>query len=285
MAKIPFDKYYTSPIVARWCIEKTKEIIGEENITEWVEPSAGSGSFSHQLLGCKAYDLYPQHDYIEQADFGEVDLGGYKQGRCFIGNPPFGDSDGGLIKMFYNKSCDNGDYIAYIQPANFYYNYKEFKRFEIIYSCILETPYTNQKLKTSFTIYKRHPHINKFDNVDYSIPCVEYTHYRKSRKQKTEKLKPFDYSFTTWGDLLKEVKPYEKASVVGMRIDDDEFRSKIINFLKWLYFYNKDTSILQQLSISTPTLHTDVVNQFIRAAIPEINEKYPITNETTSIIL
>ena len=44
MAKIAFDKYYTPPTVARWCIEKTKEVIGEENINEWVEPSAGSGS-------------------------------------------------------------------------------------------------------------------------------------------------------------------------------------------------------------------------------------------------
>ena len=34
MAKIAYDKYYTPPIVAKWCIEKTKEIIGENNITE-----------------------------------------------------------------------------------------------------------------------------------------------------------------------------------------------------------------------------------------------------------
>jgi len=285
MAKIPFDKYYTSPIVARWCIEKTKEIIGEENITEWVEPSAGSGSFSHQLPGCRAYDLYPQHDYIEQADFSTLDLGGYKEGRCFIGNPPFGEKDGGLIKMFYNKACDNGDYIAYIQPANFYYNYNEFKRFEIIYSCVLDTPYTNHKLKTSFTIYKRNPHKDRFDEIDYTIPCVEFIEYRKARKQKTQKLKPFDYSFVAWGDLLKEAKPYEKVLVVGMKIDDDEFRNKVINFIKWLYFYNKETNILSQLAISTPTLHMNTLYQFIRAGIPEINDKYPITNETTSNVL
>ena len=37
MAKIQNDKYYTSPELAKYCVEKTKEIIGENNITEAVE--------------------------------------------------------------------------------------------------------------------------------------------------------------------------------------------------------------------------------------------------------
>ena len=44
MAKIELDKYYTSDDLAKYCVEKTKEIIGEENITEYLEPSAGSGT-------------------------------------------------------------------------------------------------------------------------------------------------------------------------------------------------------------------------------------------------
>lgn len=89
MAKIPLDKYYTSKETALYCINKTKEIIGVENITEWLEPSAGNGSFSLQLDNCLAFDILPEDESIIQQDFLTLDLG-YKKGRCIISNPPFG---------------------------------------------------------------------------------------------------------------------------------------------------------------------------------------------------
>jgi len=94
MAKIAFDKYYTPPTVARLCINKTYEIIGKDNITEIIEPSAGCGMFSHQRIGYTIFNDKRKHEYIEQADFIKLDLGGYKKGRLFIGNPPFGGSSG-----------------------------------------------------------------------------------------------------------------------------------------------------------------------------------------------
>jgi predicted RNA methylase len=167
--KIAFDKYYTPPTVARWCIEKVYEIIGKENITEVIEPSAGCGMFSLQIPGCKAYDLYPQSEYIEQTDFTELKLD-YKKGRLFIGNPPFGGSARKLLRTFYNKACDAGDYIAYIQPASFYNDYSVFNRFEIVYSVILKTHYTNKDLWTSFTIYKRNSDKENFkDEYEKSV--------------------------------------------------------------------------------------------------------------------
>ena len=90
MAKIELDKYYTSKETALYCINKTKEIIGIENITEWLEPSAGDGSFSLQLDNCLAYDIKPEHYSIIQQDFLELNLD-YKKGRCIISNPPFGE--------------------------------------------------------------------------------------------------------------------------------------------------------------------------------------------------
>jgi hypothetical protein len=45
MAKILNDKYYTSIELAKKCIDKTFEIIGEENITDIIEPSAGMDHF------------------------------------------------------------------------------------------------------------------------------------------------------------------------------------------------------------------------------------------------
>lgn len=49
MAKIELDKYYTPKDLAEYCVNKTKEIIGEENIIEWLEPSAGCGNFLDYL--------------------------------------------------------------------------------------------------------------------------------------------------------------------------------------------------------------------------------------------
>ena len=42
MAKIENDKYYTPVELSKYCIEKTFELIGEENISDIIEPSAGS---------------------------------------------------------------------------------------------------------------------------------------------------------------------------------------------------------------------------------------------------
>jgi hypothetical protein len=154
MAKIFADKYYTPPTVARWCIDKTFEIIGKENITEIIEPSAGCGMFSHQIPGCKAYDLYPQSEYIEKADFIKLDLE-YKKGRLFVGNPPYGGSSQKLIRQFYDKCVKYGDYIAFLLPANYHNNYNTFYKFEIVYSQLIKTKYTNVELATSFVIYKR----------------------------------------------------------------------------------------------------------------------------------
>ena len=90
MTKIQDDKYYTSPDLAEYCVKKTKEVIGEDNITEYVEPSAGSGVFLNYLdKPYIAYDIEPEDDRVVKADWLEVNLD-YKKGRCIIGNPRLG---------------------------------------------------------------------------------------------------------------------------------------------------------------------------------------------------
>ena len=118
--KLDNDKYYTPIDLAKECIDKTFEIIGKENITEIIEPSAGNGSFSNQIANCIAYDLFPESDNIKTADFLDIKLG-YKSGRLFIGNPPFGVHNK-LVVDFYDKCCDCGDYIAFILPISCYKN-------------------------------------------------------------------------------------------------------------------------------------------------------------------
>jgi len=58
--KIINDKYYTSPNLANYIVNKTNEIIGEENIIEYLEPSAGAGVFLDYLnKPYLAYDIEP----------------------------------------------------------------------------------------------------------------------------------------------------------------------------------------------------------------------------------
>jgi len=271
MAKIAFDKYYTPPTVARWCIEKTKEIIGEENITEWVEPSAGSGSFSHQIPGCRAYDLYPQHEYIEQVNFLELNLGGYKKGRCFIGNPPFGGNSGKLIKDFYEKCCKEGDYIAFILPASYYNSYGKLYKFEIVYSCIIETPYTNELLKTSFTIYKRNPDRNDFrPEKEKELKDVTLLQYGRKNNEKNKKVLPHDYCFVRFGDVLKECEPYNSSGFITVKCNNPDNKEEILNFFKWLYYYNKKTKILNKKSISAASLCRYDLIKLLKICIPNI---------------
>lgn len=274
MAKIAFDKYYTPPTIARWCIEKTKEIIGKDNITEWVEPSAGCGMFSHQIEGCRAYDLYPQHEYIEQADFLELDLGGYKKGRCFIGNPPFGGSAGKILKQFYDKCCDNGDYIAFIQPAALYNNYKKFYRFEIVYSCLLKAEYTNHNLWTSFTIYKRNEHKNDFRDQIEKIEFKDVTFTKIGRKNKErdkhKKHLDYDYCFSSFGTLFRENKPYETVGQILIKVNNPELKEKILTFFKWLYYEDKRSEIMSRKCVGSKNVDMDDLKRLLKVCIPEI---------------
>ena len=84
MAKIQNDKYYTSPDLAEYCVKKTREVIGEDNIIEYIEPSAGSGVFLDYLdKPYLAYDIEPEDDRVVKADWLGVDLD-YKKIQRYI---------------------------------------------------------------------------------------------------------------------------------------------------------------------------------------------------------
>ena len=70
--KIELDKYYTPIETAIGCIEKVKEIIGSDNISEYLEPSVGNGSFSLQIPDCISYDIEPEHSSIKREDFLKI---------------------------------------------------------------------------------------------------------------------------------------------------------------------------------------------------------------------
>lgn len=130
--RIENDKYYTPTDIAKKCFDKTIEIVGYDNITEIIEPSAGNGSFSSQWPFCIAYDIEPEHPDIIKQDFLTLDIP-YKKGRLFIGNPPFGSRMSLAIK-FYKKCIQLGDYIAFILPIGQLNNSAVLYEFDLIYS-------------------------------------------------------------------------------------------------------------------------------------------------------
>ncbi len=140
--------------MAKYCIDKAYEVIGRDNITEIVEPSAGNGSFSNQIEGCIAYDIEPECECIIKQDYLELDIE-YKKGRCIIGNPPFGRSMN-LARQFYNKSIKIADYIAFILPVSQLNNINSLYQFDLVHSEDLGVQtYTDRSVHCCFNIYKR----------------------------------------------------------------------------------------------------------------------------------
>lgn len=266
MAKIPYDKYYTPPRYARFCINKAYEIIGKENITEVIEPSAGSGTFSNQME-CIAYDLFPQSEKIIEMNFLDLDIK-YKKGRLFIGNPPFGDSSGKLLNDFYNKCTETGDYIAWILPVGYYSNYSSFNKFEIVYQAVIEVEYSNVKIKTAYMIYKRNPDQSKWSS-DIDIKSITFSKHQMSNLQKNPRIQNQDYTFISFGKILYPCKPYEKCGTISVNVDE-KYRADVLLFLKWLYYYNRETQILSKWSVSADNVSINRLKRLIKIAIPDI---------------
>jgi hypothetical protein len=154
LAKINFDKYYTPPSLAKYVFDKTIEIIGDNNITEYLEPSAGGGVFLKLFnKPFSAYDIEPENEKIIKQDFLTVNLE-YKKGRLIIGNPPYGDRNTMAVK-FYKKSINLGDYIAFILPSSQYNNNNQMYEFDLLHSELVSNEeFTDLDKRVSLTFIR-----------------------------------------------------------------------------------------------------------------------------------
>lgn len=158
MAKIDNDKYYTSKEVVVKCWGIIEDVIGLDNISEIIESSAGGGAWLEVIKSSgkpyRAYDIVPEAEGIEEADFLELDID-YKAGRLVGFNPPFGRSNN-LSRKFYNKAVGVADYIAFIQPISQLNNTNSMYKFDLVHSEDLgKTWFTDRYLHCCFNIYKR----------------------------------------------------------------------------------------------------------------------------------
>lgn len=126
------DQFYTNnkiiPGLHKVLIEKLKDKYDFTEVT-WLEPSAGAGSFLHELkyiykenFKYIAFDIDPKSEFnIKKKDFLTVEkkhINFERDNLITFGNPPFGRK-GKLAIEFINKAFEFSDVIALILPNTF----------------------------------------------------------------------------------------------------------------------------------------------------------------------
>jgi len=243
--KLHLDQYYTPTEVAVHCIETAYRVIGKENITTILEPSAGTGSFSNNISNCEAYDLEPKTDGVVQADFLLLDIE-YKKGRLVIGNPPFG-SRGNLMQKFCKKSFAIADYVAFILPINQMNNVVSIYEFDLIHSEDLgEKDYSGKKVHCCFNIYKR-PVNGLNSKPDYKTDVIDVIEVREVIKNQNPKRNKelggfqYDIAICAWGAAIgKECSVGQYAKTFYIKINDKpnfDYYKDLILHANWCELY------------------------------------------------
>lgn len=112
------DKFYTKPETAKRLIGVAAGQLGLDLSEQlFLEPSAGSGAFSSPLEHVLAYDLAPEGEGIEQADFLTLEPS-WGQDTVAMGNPPFGYK-AKLATSFINRCAESCDAVCFILPNTF----------------------------------------------------------------------------------------------------------------------------------------------------------------------
>lgn len=233
MTKIKNDKYYTPSDLAEYVVNKTKEVIGEENITEYLEPSAGSGVFLDYLdKPYLAYDIEPEDGRIVKQDYLDLNLE-YKVGRCIIGNPPFGNRNTLLVK-FFRKSIELGDYIVFILPLSQLNNNYQMYQFNLIHSENLGIyTYSGVKLECCLNIFKR-PVGGHNKKPTYNLNSVDIAEYRRGGNKEFDEFE-YDIGICTYGSGIIGRIPKQKGQYVKemyFKINNNKYKEKIIDLIR-----------------------------------------------------
>ena len=236
MAKIELDKYYTPVNVAKYCIDKAIEVIGADNVTDVIEPSAGNGSFSNQIE-CTAYDIEPEHEGVIQQDYLALDID-YKRGRLIIGNPPYGRCMN-LAQKFFKKSVELGDYIAFVLPISQLNNTQSMFEFDLIYSEDLgEHEYSDRMLHCCFNVYKRPANgLNKQQRTklkDIKIVRQDSKYYND--------ITDYDVRMCYWGNgsagkILKDGEHY--SAEYKIIVLNDSVREEVVRVLSEVNWFDE----------------------------------------------
>jgi hypothetical protein len=190
------EQFYTDKMVAKSCINHIVNLIPNINNYLWIEPSAGNGSFLHNVpetFKKIGLDIDPKSNDINREDYLKWNPPFHKNIIVF-GNPPFGRQSS-LAKSFILKSCKFANVIAFILPRSFtkpsMYNIFDLK-FHLIYC--------NELGKNSFVI----------NGLKYDVPCV-FQIWQKRDDNRTIEEKTIPYMF-------QYVKQSEQHDIVFRRV-------------------------------------------------------------------
>ena len=271
MSKINLDQYFTSKETAEYCFNKAIEIIGKENITEFIETSAGEGVFLDCIekftpeIPYQAYDIDKKDERVVEQDYLTLDME-YIKGRCVIGNPPFGHMSKLIIK-FYKKSIKLGEYISFIMPISFMDNVKQIYEFDLVHSEDLGLrEYSDRKIHCCLNIYKKNV------SGEYNKNPIQKFKLKKDLKiieirRANKKCLDYDYGFCACGDLGKEItfpnsdQFYREFYV---KIYNDSYKDEIVDILKnvkWLDIYPQS---------KMPNVTQTQVYKYLKECIPEL---------------
>ena len=113
------DQFYTNPAIAEQCLKWLQENVDESKRKYFLEPSAGTGSFSNLVSPVFAFDLNPKAPNVKRKDFLTLKkLPSLQSETTVLGNPPFGKNSSLAIK-FFNHAAQFGEVIAFIVPRTF----------------------------------------------------------------------------------------------------------------------------------------------------------------------
>jgi len=225
------DQFYTNPKIAASLYAQLGEIL-DINQVFFIEPSAGSGSFSNllDLNNSLSLDIDPKQDYIKKQDYLLFDDSILPKNRTIvtIGNPPFGKNSSLALK-FFNKSAIYSNYIAFILP-------KTFKKDSMV----------NKLDKNMFLIYEKELTKNSFiyNEEPYDVPCVfQVWEKRDMIRDKIKQLTTVKYfDFTTKdkadlairrvgglaGKVLEDFEQYKKASHYFIKTNKKEITKELL---------------------------------------------------------
>jgi len=266
--KIINDKYYTPKELAQYVVSKTKEIIGEGNIEEYIEPSAGGGVFLEFLdKPYLAYDIEPENTKITKQNFLDLKLE-YKKGRCIIGNPPYGEKNV-LTVQFFKQAITMGDYIAFILPISQLNNNYQMFEFDLIHSEDLGLKnYSDRELRCCFNIYKKPD--NEFNGKpNYKLKDVTIKENRRTGQQISD-MSDYDIGICSFGSGIIGRVPERKgqyAKEFYFKIHNQEIRDKVIALIidtDW------ESEVCNGISGQTNLAQWQVY-KYIKEQIPEIN--------------
>lgn len=192
--KHPLDKFYTKEKIVKQCLSLL-------NLNEYdciIEPSAGSGAFSNQISGVHAFDISPENENIERADFLTLSKEIFQdyENILVVGNPPFGTS-GKLAYKFIVESMSFADTVAFILPRGFKKDTMK-NRIPLNFWLAVEQDLPDK----SFTL----------EGKDYSVPCV-FQIWKKAEELREKKTYPLTTELFTF--VKKEEADFRIQRVGG----------------------------------------------------------------------